>query len=162
MIILFILGNLNSFDTSISGSYDLLNKTISTFNISYTDMKESYISTFNKLNKLLKSNAMSDLKSNSSTTFKDYGFKLESMLISCYFDGTKCTVSDFTYYYTYEYGNCYIFNLYINSSTSLKTISGSGPSNGLNMEIFVGYPGIILFYLFNFPLSDIKILMALE
>ena len=146
VIIVSFLGNLNSFDTSNSGSYDHLNNTISSLNISYKDKDESYISTFTQLTKLIKANARSDKNSNPDT-IKSYGFSLNSMLISCYFDSKKCSVSDFTYYYTYEYGNCYIFNMYVNSSTSLKTISGSGPSNGLNMEIFIGYPGIILFYL---------------
>ena len=70
-------------------------------------------------------------------TLQDVGFTLDTMLISCFYNGLKCSKSDFTYNYTYEYGNCYTFNK--NGSRTTK-ISGAG--TGLQLELFVGVPGI--------------------
>ena len=61
------------------------------------------------------------------------------MLISCYYNGAQCTEADFTYYYTYEYGNCYIFNSYNN--TNKRYAIRTGPSNGLSLELYAGYAG---------------------
>lgn len=33
---------------------------------------------------------------------KNIGYKIETMLVSCYFDGTKCSTSDFTWFYSYK------------------------------------------------------------
>jgi hypothetical protein len=70
------------------------------------------------------------------------GFTLEKMLISCFYNGIECSTKDFVWFYTHEYGNCYMFNSNINSTNStIKKTSKTGISNGLRMELFVGIPG---------------------
>ena len=71
-------------------------------------------------------------------TLKDIGFSLDTMLISCFYNGVKCYNKDFVYYYTYEYGNCFTFN---KNSSSIRKTKLSGPGTGLQLEIFVGVPG---------------------
>ena len=68
------------------------------------------------------------------------GYTLDDMLISCYFNGIQCNTSNFNWFYSYSYGNCYTFNNPNVSSNILKT-SKSGPNNGLQLELFAGIPG---------------------
>jgi hypothetical protein len=86
-------------------------------------------------------------------------FKWNQMVISCYFNGVKCTQDDFYYYRDYDYGSCYKFNGgrikslknlttngsintvdYFEEEVDLKSVTDSGASNGLRLEIFVGDP----------------------
>lgn len=72
------------------------------------------------------------------------GFSIETMLISCFFNGIKCSVNDFTQIYTHDYGNCYTFNgIYEaeNNDKLLKTTNRIGPDSGLELELFMGFPG---------------------
>ena len=66
---------------------------------------------------------------------------METMLISCYFNGEKCNLSDFYYFHSFEYGNCYTFNYNL---SSIRYTSKYGPSSGLSMELFVGVSGFEL------------------
>ena len=45
------------------------------------------------------------------------------------------------WYYSYEYGNCYIFNFAYNTA-NLRTVTRT--KTGLRMEIFTGIPGNLL------------------
>jgi hypothetical protein len=69
------------------------------------------------------------------------GFTLETMLISCFFNDVQCSTADFQWFYSHEYGNCYMFNSNINGNNTLKSTSKTGMSNGLRLELFVGIPG---------------------
>ena len=74
---------------------------------------------------------------------KAMGFKIEDMLVSCYFNYLPCYATDFTYFYNPLYGNCYTFNAaYDNNGRSKKsrTSTLSGYYNGLILEFFVGKP----------------------
>lgn len=89
---------------------------------------------------IIKSNSLSNVNGGSSTYIKNLGFTIDSMLISCYFNGDACSSADFYFYYSYEYGNCYIFN-YDDGNTTLKTVSQSGPTSGLQLELYAGEAG---------------------
>lgn len=67
-----------------------------------------------------------------------YGFYIDEMLISCSYSSSICTSSDFSLLQSYDYGNCYTFNGFINSST--KTTSTAGPGYSLEIELFSGDP----------------------
>lgn len=72
---------------------------------------------------------------------QDLSFSIETLLISCYFNGVECFPHNFTRIYTHEYGNCYTFNAnYHPDKQPLKT-NLVGPNSGLILEIFVGSPG---------------------
>ncbi len=70
---------------------------------------------------------------------KNISFSLDSMLLSCYYDGSKCNSSNFIVYTTYDRGNCYIFN---SNASNVKTTIQSGPFYGLQIELFAGFDGI--------------------
>lgn len=89
---------------------------------------------------VLKATAMSYITTNASYV-TSLGYTLDDMLISCYFNGISCDSSDFYQIYTFEYGNCYIFNHNYGNGTSLSKVSKSGPRSGLQLELFAGYPG---------------------
>jgi hypothetical protein len=67
---------------------------------------------------------------------KNLGFNLSSMLISCYFNGEKCDISNFSYNISYEYGNCYVFNN--GNLENLKKTSRYGLFSGLTLELYAG------------------------
>jgi hypothetical protein len=70
------------------------------------------------------------------------GYTLNDMIISCYFATTKCTESDFEYFYSKIYGNCYKFNSGRNSSghqIPLVSMSKTGKLMGLKLELFLGF-----------------------
>ena len=41
---------------------------------------------------------------------KDLGFAYDYMVVSCSFDGVQCIQDDFTWSYSFQYGNCFTFN----------------------------------------------------
>jgi hypothetical protein len=72
-----------------------------------------------------------------ATSRKELGFYIDDMLVSCTYSGSECSSSDFDFFQSYEYGNCYTFN---SGSNSTKTISSAGPGHGLEIELFAGDP----------------------
>lgn len=133
--------NINPFDSSVAATKTLLDLQIKTngLNTSITASEDKpAIYQVRQIMKILKSSAMSLYNSN-STLAESLSYSLDSMLISCYFNGIKCNSSDFSKFYSYEYGNCYTFNK--NNGSSLKQTSKSGPESGLSLELYTGYPG---------------------
>jgi hypothetical protein len=67
----------------------------------------------------------------------ELGFYIEDMLISCYYAGTVCNSSDFNFFQSYDYGNCYTFNTNANNG-GINKISSAGSGHGLELELFAG------------------------
>jgi hypothetical protein len=89
----------------------------------------------------LRSNVLADWQNTSVSNvsaLKQRGFNLNNMLISCYFNKNQCTLDDFVWSYSYEYGNCYTFNSRVNETSTIKTINNAGTSFGLVLELFAG------------------------
>jgi hypothetical protein len=136
--------NLNAINTRtahefINNYLNKLNLTIERFpiiNESISSPKE-----FVEMNQnLIKSVIMSNLTIKNKEK-KKLGFDLDEMLISCFYNGEKCKISDFKWIFTYDYGNCFVFN----SENKLRSMK-PGPKNGLKMEFFIGEPDIELDY----------------
>ena len=89
---------------------------------------------------ILNANIIAD---NITSSFREkIGFTMDTMLISCYFNGIKCNSSDFVLFQSFEYGNCYSFNSNLNN---IQYTSKYGPFSGLSLELFVGVSGIFYF-----------------
>lgn len=141
------LCNLNSFDvttdifaTKYIDDTLLANRISPLVKLSTSDLAMVKV---NEAATILKSAVTADTALNSSY-LKKLGFTMETMLISCYYNGIKCSPSNFSWFRTFEYGNCYTFNGLTDSngnSMDALTTSKSGPSSGLVMELFVGAPG---------------------
>ena len=62
-------------------------------------------------------------------------------IIKCVFNSEKCYSTDFEYYFSSFYGNCFRFNTGKDENgnpVSLKKITQSGDLYGLRLELFVG------------------------
>ncbi len=59
------------------------------------------ISLINDASEVLKASIIANT-SLTSDNLKDIGFTLDTMFVSCYFDGVKCSVADFTWSYSYQ------------------------------------------------------------
>lgn len=130
---------MNPFDTSDEKTFSYFQNSLVSNGLSPTitpTNDEPAIYLVKQASKILKATVLSDVKSGQTDSFT---FTLDSMLISCYFNGVKCTTAHFYKFNTFEYGSCYTFN---SNSSSLKKTSKYGPSYGLKMEIFTGIPGV--------------------
>ncbi|XP_072050209.1 acid-sensing ion channel 1A-like [Amphiura filiformis] len=63
------------------------------------------------------------------------GHDLKDMLLSCTFQGYPCTPNNFTWFYNYLYGNCYTFNLGLDSK--IHEVTTAGPLLGLTMSLYI-------------------------
>ena len=71
----------------------------------------------------------------SETDVKQLGLQLDEIIIKCEFDNEKCNLAeDFEWNYSWDLGNCYVFN-----SKNRKQINSSGISTGLSLELFSGF-----------------------
>ena len=96
--------NLNAYDVAsdeLSGTYinKVLKETGLRGHLVPTD-DEDAISLIEDANEVLKATIVSD-KNLTTENLQDIGFKIETMLVSCYFNGEKCNASDFTWIYSY-------------------------------------------------------------
>jgi len=74
---------------------------------------------------------------------KSFGYQIEDMLVSCYFNYKPCYATDFTYVYDLRFGNCYTFNggVFSNGTTySPKQVNLDGRLYGLTLELYLGDP----------------------
>ena len=96
------------------------------------------------INEILKATIKAD-KNLTYEELESIGFTFETMVLSCDYNGVECSREDFTWFHSYEYGNCYTFNAEKNDNGTLRNAvktSKSGPSTGLTLELFAGAPGL--------------------
>ncbi len=94
--------------------------------------------------RLIKALALSNSKSDAAFV-ASLGWNISDFMISCFFNGLQCTPNDFYFWSSFEYGNCYTFNYASQSrGDGLKQTSKTGPDNGLSLELFAGFSGILL------------------
>ena len=118
----------------------LLNR-MKELNLSLTvSIQQPLANTINGILKVLKGSLVAD-KSLNSTFIKSLGFNIDLFMLSCTFSGQICNSSLFTYFFDYQYGNCYTFNK-ANSSKKHKRSNRRGILNGLQLELFTGFESI--------------------
>lgn len=81
-------------------------------------------------------------KNISFETIKNMSFSLDQLLVSCSFKGSTCDAKNFTHFFSYEYGNCYIFNARASDENEQKDALRihTGQMYSLKLELFSGYP----------------------
>lgn len=144
--------NLNPFDVtshSTSGQYliEVLNLHSILPVITPDNDTLSYV-LVNEATDILRAVASSD-KNLTSKQLENLGFTIDTMLISCLYDNVRCNSSSFSWFHDSEYGNCYTFNSLTNTNSSIKSslvTTKTGPTHGLNLEIFTGASGINDYY----------------
>lgn len=87
------------------------------------------------------------LNGNTTKEFlESLGVSLDEMIISCTYNASeKCSRDDFDWFYTFDYGNCYIFNGASSTSDQSKLVElrkaqRIGKFYGLSMELFTSTP----------------------
>lgn len=66
------------------------------------------------------------------------GFPLKKVIISCRFNTIDCIDTGFTWKYSWQYGNCYVFN----SDNQFK-LQSKGELVGLTIELFKGFDELV-------------------
>lgn len=72
---------------------------------------------------------------------QSFGFSLEESILVCRFNRNKCNLSEFEWFYSTTFGNCFKFNsgFDINGhKIPLKYLQSPGMESGLMLEIFAG------------------------
>ena len=88
--------------------------------------------------RVLKSSLIGDKTLNASF-IKGLGFNIDQYMISCSYSGQACDSNSFSYFYDFQYLNCYTFNK-ANISNKIKRINRRGSGYGLQLELFAAYP----------------------
>ena len=135
--------NLIPFDTQNSSAIEEILKRNNIVSQIESDSRIPAINQVTEIREFLKAHVLSNKKDNLSY-IQSLGFSLDSMLVSCNYNGIQCTVDDFYQFYDYAYGNCFAFNY---NQTKMEKTSKVGPKYGLQLELFSGIPGkfIIIF-----------------
>ncbi len=111
--------NLNPFQTDLALSF----------------LRNNPISNSKFENIQIKIGLMNQISSFNDTFKKQFGFKINEILIDCTFNTRKCDSGDFEWYFHSFYGNCFRFKP-LNFSN--KSISQTGVLFGLGLKLFSG------------------------
>ena len=122
--------NINLYNAEVAK--DQIDDIINEKNINASSFN-SYIEYLDEVNFQLKSTFRKLAETNKTFDLKQNGFQLEQMLISCQYDLSPCSVSDFEWFYNFDYGNCYRFN----GKKPLRVAKQSGELNGLRYIDFL-------------------------
>ena len=91
----------------------------------------------------IQDSALSGVVKNMSKIDKQrLGHDLNDILVSCSFDYIDCNVTDFTWEYDTNYGNCYSFNSGYDSNgdkRELKYTNIEGQAFGLSLKLYMNY-----------------------
>lgn len=153
--------NLNPFESGRSSTKTYINQSLELNNMSLSinvsqSKDEKSIDAVRKSMDVLKATALANCTTN-STIANQVGYSMRLMLISCFFNGIRCSDEDFYSFYTFEYGYCHVFNHFNGSDSSLKSVSQSGPRSGLQLELFAGDSCIYKSIFFNSLLMYLSI-----
>jgi hypothetical protein len=134
--------NLNPFDRRYSQDY--INKVLAKYNLS------SSLDYYNKVEnkELSPSQVLFLLKSNLANEFnltteqkRKFGFEIDYMLLTCYYNDIKCNSSDFIWRYDFNYGNCFTFNSGFDQNgrkVPILKINEPGSDRSFKLELFLG------------------------
>lgn len=93
-------------------------------------------------NNSLRNQILTNAYSLNETFKKMANFPFKDVLISCKFEGVECSWENFDWFWSYNYGNCYVFNS-ININASSLEIRSAGFTNSLTLELFGGFEDLM-------------------
>ncbi|KAG8180213.1 hypothetical protein JTE90_016490 [Oedothorax gibbosus] len=69
-----------------------------------------------------------------------YGHRLDDFILKCSFNSVTCDYSDFEYFLSKQYGNCFTFNRKTENNLNAKPriVKRAGPQSGLELVLDVG------------------------
>ncbi len=122
--------NLNTFKTSDPNIHRLLNKVLINYNDSAVTNGPPPL-VFKSASRILRTYISNMTDENK----KKFGIQIEEMLISAFFNGVSVGPRNFTWYYDFEFGNCYMFN---GDEANILKSGKNGRKGGLQLELYVG------------------------
>jgi hypothetical protein len=125
--------NLNAYDKRQSDSY--IDRVLSLNNIAHSNETDLSIDPQNVY--FLVGSAIAADVNLTMKGKKKLGYDLNYMFLTCIFDNVPCNVSDFVWFYDFDYGNCYTFNSG-RAGRPIKTIGQYGSENGFDLQLFLG------------------------
>ena len=75
-----------------------------------------------------------------SRNFDDFSFPLDSILMSCVYNGILCTAMNFTMFPSFTFGKCYTFNAKLKGPDDpgpLSNTDGDSSQPGLQLELYL-------------------------
>ncbi|RNA43641.1 acid-sensing ion channel 5-like [Brachionus plicatilis] len=120
---------------SILERNNLTNFTSATIDTSFQGEFSKFYFNYN----LIKYSLSAFSKTISNEKKKNLSLPFNKMFISCLFNLMPCNESQWTWFYSSEFGNCYRFNSDQNSQ-DIKYSYQAGKYNGLMAELYVGLP----------------------
>ena len=70
-----------------------------------------------------------------------FGFEMDYMLLTCFYNGIPCTADDFVWRYNFVYGNCFTFNSGFaknGSKIPIRKMNEPGSDHSFKLELFLG------------------------
>jgi len=70
-----------------------------------------------------------------------FGFEIDYMLLTCFYNDNPCSSKDFTWRFDYNFGNCFTWNSGFDESGNRKPIlkmSETGSDRSFKLELFLG------------------------
>ena len=80
-------------------------------------------------------------KSLTSAQKRSFGFEINYMLLTCFYNDKPCTSNDFIWRYNFVYGNCFTFNSgYDNDGKKIPILKMTEPGSdrSFKLELFLG------------------------
>ena len=110
-------------------------------NLSFPTLRLFTLCTTSKFNlnelEKVRSRIKNEISLNSSTK-QSYGYSLGETVMSCKYNDIENCGQDFTWYYSFDYGNCFTFNSGFNSTLIKRVSMPGGLEYGLQLEIYSG------------------------
>lgn len=72
---------------------------------------------------------------------RSFGFEMDYMLLTCFYNDKPCTSKDFVWHYDFLYGNCFTFNSGYDQNGGkipILKMSEPGSDRSFKLELFLG------------------------
>jgi hypothetical protein len=77
----------------------------------------------------------------SNTEKRRFGFEIDYMLLTCFYNDKPCSSKDFIWRYDYNFGNCFTFNSgydVLGNKIPILKMSETGSDRSFKLELFLG------------------------
>lgn len=130
--------NLNPFDRRYAERY--INRVLDENDLSHVNNISLIDLTPVKIKYLVRSAMASDHNLTESDR-RSFGYDIDYMLLTCFFNDKPCNSSDFIWRYDFNYGNCYTFNSGYDKNgnkVAIRKITEPGSDRSFKLELFLG------------------------
>ncbi|CAF0708691.1 unnamed protein product [Brachionus calyciflorus] len=130
--------NLNPLDRRYSQSY--IDEVLSKHNISHVKDTNRIDINPHTVKYLIKANILAD-KNLTWQQIRQFGFEIDFMLLTCFYNDKPCNASDFVWVYDFDFGNCFTFNSgndQKGNKVPIRLMNEPGSDRSFKLELFLG------------------------